>query len=66
MRQSEVIERPPGVWDQAVWDLSRWDDLVGGVTLESNITVDLLAVVREAVGFLWGKVHSAASVHAPQ
>lgn len=66
MRQSEVISRPPDYWGVAAWDVSRWDDVVGGVTLDSDRTVDLLEVVREAVRFLWGKVHADASVTAAE
>jgi hypothetical protein len=47
-----LIPRPPGVWGQAVWDLSRWDDPTGGVTLDSERDVDLLAAVKNTVGFL--------------
>jgi hypothetical protein len=60
MRQSEVIERPPGVWGEMVWDLSRWDDPIGGVTLDSDRNIDLLETVREAVNLLWEKVRAAA------
>lgn len=42
---SEVISRPGAAFDQAVFDLSRWDDPIGGVTLDDDRTVDLLSVV---------------------
>jgi hypothetical protein len=60
MKQSDVIQRPPFYWGVAVWDLSRWDDEVGGVTLDSDRNVDLLETVRTAVSFLWSKVEAAA------
>jgi hypothetical protein len=48
----EVIPRPPGRWGEMVWDLSRWDDPVGGVTLDQERSVDLLATVKAAAGFI--------------
>jgi hypothetical protein len=57
LRQSEVIERPPAIWGQMVWDLSRWDDPVGGVTLDNDRNIDLLETARVAVNFLWQKVN---------
>jgi hypothetical protein len=56
MRQSEVISRPPGNWDVAVWDLSHFDDPIGGVTLDTNRNIDLLETAKTAVSFLWSKV----------
>jgi hypothetical protein len=56
LKQSEVISRPPGCWDVAIFDLSRFDDPVGGVTLDSDRNIDLLETVRGAVSFLWAKV----------
>ncbi len=29
-RAGADTDRPPAVWGEAVWDVSRWDDLVGG------------------------------------
>jgi hypothetical protein len=29
-RAGDDTDRPPGVWGEAVWDVSRWDDPVGG------------------------------------
>jgi hypothetical protein len=49
----DVISRPPAYLDvSASWDVSRWDDTVGGVTLDGDRNVDLLAVVKSAVEFL--------------
>ncbi|HZR76760.1 hypothetical protein [Bradyrhizobium sp.] len=59
MMQSDVIERPPFYWGIGVWGLSRWGDEVGGVTLDSDRTVDLLETVRTAVAFLWSKVEAS-------
>jgi hypothetical protein len=28
---NEVTDRPPAIYDEAVWDLSRYDDPVGGI-----------------------------------
>ena len=49
---SDVISRPPAVWGSATWDLSQWDDPAGGVTLNSDRTVDLLGALKRAVDFL--------------
>jgi hypothetical protein len=62
MKQSEVISRPPGYWGVAVWDLSRWDDPVGGVTLDSDRTMDLLDIVQGAVRFLWAEVRAGQAL----
>jgi hypothetical protein len=56
LKASEVISRPPADWEKASWDLSRWDDPVGGVTLDAERTVDLLDAVKNAVTFLWTQV----------
>jgi hypothetical protein len=52
LKQGDVISRPPGVGGPAVWDLSRWDDPTGGVTLDGEREVDLLAAVKNTVTFL--------------
>jgi hypothetical protein len=52
LTSGEVISRPPGRWGVAVWGLSRWDDPVGGVTLDLEPRVDLLATVRAAADFI--------------
>jgi hypothetical protein len=56
---SEVISRPPAYWGSATWDLSRWDDPVGGVTLDKDRNVDVYDVVVEAATFLRGKLMDA-------
>jgi len=53
---SDVISRPPAAWDEGVWDLSRWGDSAGGVTLDTDRDVDLLEVVKSASSFLRTKV----------
>lgn len=60
LKQSEVVSRPAGAWGVATWDVSHWDDPIGGVTLDSDRNIDLLEIVREAVNFLWAKVRAAA------
>jgi hypothetical protein len=40
------------MWDQAMWDLSRWDDPSGGVTLDKDRGVDLLDAVNRTAEFL--------------
>jgi hypothetical protein len=59
LRASEVIARPPAFWGQAVWDLSRWNDPNGGVTLDKNRELDLLDALRRTVAFLRGKARVA-------
>jgi hypothetical protein len=56
LKASEVISRPPAYWGRAVWDLTRWDDPVGGVTLDTEREVDLLDAVKNAVSFLWAQI----------
>jgi hypothetical protein len=52
----QVIERPPAFWGQLVWDLSRWDDVTGGVTIAGEHDRDLLADVKAAAAFLRSKL----------
>ena len=49
---SEVITRPPFIWDKGVWDLSVFNDFEGGVTLDRDRSVDLLDTLRRAVAYL--------------
>jgi hypothetical protein len=52
----EVVARPPAFFDvSGAWDVSRFDDPVGGVMLINNRNVDLLCVLRAAVSFLLGQ-----------
>src|ERR1700722_3521691 len=46
----QVIERPPAIWGQMVWDLSRWDDAAGGVTIAGYHERGLPADVQDAAG----------------
>lgn len=52
LEAGQVIERPPAIWGQMVWDLSRWDDAAGSVTIAGEHDRDLLADVKEAAAFL--------------
>ena len=52
LKVEDVIERPPAIWDKAVWDLSRWGDAVGGVTIKNDHERDLLEIVKRAAEFL--------------
>jgi hypothetical protein len=54
LHQSQVIVRPPAVWGQAVWDLSPWDDAMGGVTIDNDVNVDLLEAAKKAVLYVRG------------
>jgi hypothetical protein len=35
LTSAEVISRPPAIWGETHWDLSRWDDAAGGVTIDT-------------------------------
>ena len=59
LASGDVISRPPAVWGEAVWDLSRWDDETGGVTIDGERELDLLVAIREAVEFLERQALSA-------
>ena len=52
----DVITRPPAYWGSAVWDLSRWDDPHGGVTIDKDRNIDLYDMVVQAAAFLRGKL----------
>jgi hypothetical protein len=52
----EVIPRPAAKWNEAKFDLSRWDDPVGGVTLDNDRTIDLLVAVKRTAAFLRGQL----------
>jgi hypothetical protein len=56
LEAGEVISRPPGIWGVAVWDVSRWDDPVGGVTIKGEAELDVFATVTAALAFLRSKV----------
>src|ERR1051325_9154396 len=53
---TEVISRPPAFYGTAVFDLSRWDDQTGGVTLNSDRDIDLLEAIRGATNFLRNQI----------
>lgn len=49
----EVVARPPAYFDASgAFDVSRFDDPVGGVMLVNDLNVDLLSVLRGAVTFM--------------
>ncbi len=52
LQAAEVIRRPPARLGELVLGLSRLGDAVGGVTLASDPTVDVLQVVKAAERFL--------------
>jgi hypothetical protein len=65
LHASEVISRPPAVFDHAVFDLSQWDDSTGGVTLDDDRTIDLLATVKAAADFLRQKTFESEREISP-
>jgi hypothetical protein len=56
LKSDDVITRPPAVWGVAVWDLSRWDDEKGGVTLNEDREFDLLATLQRALAFVRAQI----------
>jgi hypothetical protein len=52
LKAEDVIERPPANWGEAVWDLSRWGDATGGVTIKNDHERDLLKIVKRAAEFV--------------
>jgi len=53
LRESDVTERPPGNWDVAVWDVSRWDDPTGGhEARRSSGSDDVTAAIQDVLRFL--------------
>ena len=52
LKAGEVVVRRPAEFDTAEWDMLRWDDGAGGVTIDTDREVDVLAAVKEAVHFL--------------
>lgn len=52
LKADDVISRPAGAFDVAVFDLSVFDVAEGGVTLDNDRNIDLLETVRRAAEFL--------------
>ena len=51
-----IISRPPAIAGVMECRLSMLGDTTGAVTLQEDTTIDLLAVVREAVSFLRAQI----------
>ncbi|QHP69542.1 hypothetical protein EI171_20975 [Bradyrhizobium sp. LCT2] len=48
-----VIARPPAYYGvSGAWDLSRWNDPIGGVTLDGDRQLDILSAIKGAAEFL--------------
>jgi hypothetical protein len=56
LKAEDVIKRPPAIWGEMVWDLSRWDDATGGVTIKNDPERDLLEIVKRAAEFVRGRI----------
>jgi hypothetical protein len=56
LKAEDVIERPPAIWGKAVWELSRWGDSIGGVTIKNDHERDLLEIVKRAAEFVRASV----------
>jgi hypothetical protein len=59
LKADDVIPRPPAFWGQMVWGLSRWNDANGGVTLDRDRELDLLATTKRAAAFMREKIRAA-------
>jgi hypothetical protein len=59
LNADDVIERPPAYGGVATWDLSRWDDATGGVTLDDNRQLDLLSTVKLAAAFIRSQIDAS-------
>jgi hypothetical protein len=54
-----VVARPPMYYGvSGAYGLSRWNDPVGGVTLDGDRRVDVLVAVKKAVEFLRSKIRN--------
>ena len=48
-----VIARPPAYYDvSGAWDLSCWDDPIGGVTIDDDRQLDVLLAIKRAAEFV--------------
>jgi hypothetical protein len=56
LRADEVIPRPPAFLGQMVLSLSRLGDATGGVTLNDDREVDVLATLKRAAAFMREKI----------
>ena len=52
LRAESVIPRPPAIWGLSKWGEAIWGDETGGVTLDNERDIDILAALKEAVQFL--------------
>jgi hypothetical protein len=60
LKADEVVSRPPAFWGEGKWNAARWDDPVGGVTIDGDRSVDLLEAVKSARDFLCAKTKGSA------
>jgi hypothetical protein len=54
----EIIVRPPSFFGIGFFDISRFDDTVGGVTLDNERELDLLVIVKDAAEFIAQQIES--------
>jgi predicted nucleotidyltransferase len=52
LKVQDVVERPPAFWGTATWNLSRWGDAFGGVTLAKKPDIDLLDELNVVLTYL--------------
>lgn len=56
-----VIARPPAYYGASgAWGLSRWDDPIGGVTLDGDRQLDVLAAIKGAADFIRCQIDAGA------
>jgi hypothetical protein len=56
LKATDVISRPPAIWGEMQWGLSRWDDPIGGVTVDNDRDLDILDLVKSAAQFVHRQV----------
>ncbi len=56
LKVDDIITRPPAFFGEAMFGLSPYSDLVGGVTVMNEPGEDLLEVVKRAAGYLRAKI----------
>jgi hypothetical protein len=48
-----VIARPPAYYNvSGAWGLSRWDDPIGGITIDDDRQLDVLSAIKRAAEFI--------------
>jgi hypothetical protein len=60
LKAEAVVARPPMYYNKTgAYGLSRWDDAIGGVTLDNNRHLDLLSIVKRATAFIRSQIDAS-------